>query len=121
MLTGAILVLCAVGGVQAQSITIDRQMERYHVPRLAFINKMDRTADPLKWSARSREARLRRGLDADSDRPRGRFRRVIDLISQQALYFDGNNGEKVRCEPIPAAMPKRPAGPARDARSAVDV
>ena len=49
MLDGAILVLCAVGGVQAQSLTIDRQMRRYHVPRLAFINKMDRTgADPAQ-------------------------------------------------------------------------
>jgi elongation factor G len=104
VLDGAVLVLCAVGGVQAQSLTIDRQMRRYHVPRLAFINKMDRTgADP-----RQVVEQLRTRLDCDAvlmQLPIGQeadFQGVIDLIAQKALYFDGANGEKVRTEQIPA-------------------
>ena len=114
VLDGAILVLCAVGGVQAQSLTIDRQMRRYHVPRLAFINKMDRVgADPEKVIEQ-----LRAKLDCDAmlvQLPIGReadFRGVIDLVTQRAIYFDGANGEEVREEEIPAEM----AGQARTAR-----
>ena len=106
VLDGAVLVLCAVGGVQAQSITIDRQMRRYKVPRLAFINKMDRTgADPLKVAGQLKEKlacntvllQLPIGCEAD-------FQGIIDLVTQEAVYFDGENGENVRRESIPAEM-----------------
>jgi len=106
VLDGAILVLCAVGGVQAQSLTIDRQMRRYHVPRLAFVNKMDRVgADPDRVV---RQLRDKLGCDAVlMQRPIGReagFEGVVDLVAQQAIYFDGPNGETVRREPVPAAL-----------------
>ncbi len=106
VLDGAVLVLCAVGGVQAQSLTIDRQMQRYHVPRLAFINKMDRVgANPHSVTEQLREKlgcdavmmQLPIGSEAD-------FEGVIDLVAQTAIYFDGPGGEDVRREPIPAAM-----------------
>ncbi|MGD0517350.1 MAG: GTP-binding protein, partial [Thermoguttaceae bacterium] len=114
VLDGAILVLCAVGGVQAQSLTIDRQMRRYHVPRLAFINKMDRVgADPHKVVE---QVRAKLGCDAVlMQLPIGReteFQGVIDLASRKAIFFDGASGENVREEPIPAEL----AAEARTAR-----
>ncbi len=106
VLDGAVLVLCAVGGVQAQSLTIDRQMRRYRVPRLAFINKMDRTGgNPQKVVEQ-----LRGKLACDAvlmQLPIGlehNFEGVVDLIREEALYFDGDNGEDVRREPVPANM-----------------
>ena len=114
VLDGAILVLCAVGGVQAQSLTIDRQMRRYHVPRLALINKMDRVgADPHKVVE---QLRVKLGCDAQlMQLPIGReadFEGVVDLIAEKAYYFDGPNGEDVRVEPIPGEL----ADEARQAR-----
>jgi len=106
VLDGAVLVLCAVGGVQAQSLTIDRQMRRYGVPRIAFVNKMDRTgADAVRVAEE-----LRRRLDCDAhlvQLPVGRegdFRGVVDLLTERALYFDGAQGQSVREEAIPADM-----------------
>ncbi len=106
VLDGAVLVLCSVGGVQAQSLTIDRQMKRYGVPRLAFINKMDRTgANPRKVVRQ-----LRDKLDCDAvmmQIPIGseqNFRGVVDLITGKAVYFDGNQGEKVRYESVPEEL-----------------
>ncbi|MGA2258966.1 MAG: elongation factor G [Thermoguttaceae bacterium] len=106
VLDGAILVLCAVGGVQAQSLTIDRQMRRYRVPRLAFINKMDRTgSNPQKVVE---QLRSKLGCDAVlMQLPIGaehNFVGVVDLLREEALYFDGDNGEDVRREPVPASM-----------------
>jgi elongation factor G len=106
VLDGAILVLCAVGGVQSQSMTVDRQMKRYHVPRLAFINKMDRMgSNPFRVVDQVREK-----LQADAilmQYPIGKednFQGVIDLVTMKAIYFDGTNGEKLRNEDIPADL-----------------
>jgi elongation factor G len=106
VLDGAVLVLCAVGGVQSQSITVDRQMKRYHVPRLAFINKMDRTGANPDSVVRQLKEKL--GCDAVLMQiPIGRedeFEGVVDLVTMKALYFDGTKGETVREEAIPPAL-----------------
>ncbi|MGL6225060.1 MAG: elongation factor G [Thermoguttaceae bacterium] len=106
VLDAAVLVLCSVGGVQAQSITIDRQMRRYGVPRIALINKMDRTgANPQRVVRQLHEK-----LDCDAvlmQLPIGaesQFEGVINLIEGKAIYFDGPQGETVRTEEVPAEM-----------------
>ncbi|MFM7130291.1 MAG: elongation factor G [bacterium] len=106
VLDGAVLVLCAVAGVQSQSITVDRQMKRYNVPRLAFINKMDRTGANPKNVVKALCDKL--GLNAvPMQLPIGaeaNFKGIIDLINMQAVYFDGEKGDTVRREEIPAEM-----------------
>ncbi len=104
VLDGAVLVLCAVGGVQAQTMTVDRQMKRYHVPRLAFINKLDRTgADPLRVC---KDLREKLGADAVlMQLPMGTgetFAGVIDLVKMKAVTFEGSEGEQVKESEIPA-------------------
>src|SRR5574344_107345 len=106
VLDGAILVLCAVAGVQSQSITVDRQLKRYHVPRIAFVNKCDRQgANPLRVCKQLRE---KLGLNAYMmELPIGledKLQGVVDLIAQKAYYFDGPDGEIVRVAEIPAEM-----------------
>jgi len=106
VLDGAILVLCAVAGVQSQSLTVDRQMRRYNVPRLAFINKCDRTgANPLRVRDQLREKlghnpvllQLPIGLEE-------KFEGIVDLVTMKALRFRGDSGENIEEGEIPAAM-----------------
>jgi len=106
VLDGAVMVLCAVAGVQSQSITVDRQMKRYRVPRLAFINKMDRAgANPFRVVAALRE---RLGLNAVLlQYPIGnedQFQGVIDLVEMTAHYFAGEKGEILVTQPIPESL-----------------
>ena len=106
VLDGAVLVLCAVGGVQAQSLTVDRQMKRYKVPRLAFINKMDRTgADPESVVEQMREKLGAEAVMMQVAIGAGEtFEGVVDLTTMKAIYNDGEKGEKVRVEEIPDAL-----------------
>ncbi len=106
VLDGAVLVLCSVGGVQSQSITVNRQMTRYNVPRIAFINKCDRTgANPERVTRQLREKlalnahllQLPIGLESD-------LVGMVDLVIMKAIYFDGESGENLRIEEIPANM-----------------
>ncbi len=106
VLDGAVLVLCSVAGVQSQSITVDRQMKRYKVPRLAFVNKCDRSgANPMRVTDQLREKlshnavmmQLPLGLEAEHDG-------VIDLVRMQAARFEGPNGEDIVWGDIPENM-----------------
>ncbi|MFN7685980.1 MAG: GTP-binding protein, partial [Oligoflexia bacterium] len=104
VLDGAVLVLCSVAGVQSQSITVDRQMKRYKVPRICFINKMDRAgANPFRGMQMLREKLSHNAhmitypIGAEDQ-----FKGVVDLVTMKAFYFDGDNGETVREEAIPA-------------------
>ncbi|MFO1096220.1 MAG: elongation factor G [Planctomycetaceae bacterium] len=104
VLDGAILVLCAVGGVQSQSLTVDRQMKRYHVPRVAFVNKMDRTGADFNSVVRQMKDKL--GVTpVPLQMPMGagnEFAGIIDLIEMKALKFEGKQGEDVVEVDIPA-------------------
>ena len=103
VLDGAVLVLCASRGVQSQSLTVDRQMKRYRVPRIAFINKMDRLGASPDSVVQQMRDRLSDNAVAIQF-PMGAedaFVGVIDLITMEAVWFEGEYGEVVQRQPIP--------------------
>lgn len=106
VLDGGILVLCGVSGVQSQSLTVDRQMKRYNVPRLAFVNKLDRQGanpwkviddlrDQLKLNAAAVQIPI--GLEGDHEG-------VVDLIEGKAYTFQGEKGENMVEVDIPSGV-----------------
>ncbi|XP_008835685.1 elongation factor G, mitochondrial [Nannospalax galili] len=106
VLDGAVLVLCAVGGVQCQTMTVNRQMKRYNVPFLTFINKLDRMGSNPARALQQMRSKLNHsaafvqipiGLE-------GNFKGIVDLIEERAIYFDGDFGQLVRYAEIPAEL-----------------
>lgn len=105
VLDGAVMVLCGVAGVQSQSLTVDRQMRRYNVPRITFINKLDRQgANPWKGISdirgilRHNAAALQVPIGLENE-----LQGVIDLVEQKAYYFEGPKGETIREDVVPEA------------------
>ena len=106
VLDGAVLVLCGVAGVQSQSITVDRQMRRYSVPRLAFVNKLDRQgANPIRVRSQLKEKlRLNAFLVQLPIGLEDRLRGVVDLVQMKGFINEGDHGEIITEVPIPEEM-----------------
>eukprot|EP00927_Polykrikos_kofoidii_P027802 TRINITY_DN24348_c0_g1_i1.p1 TRINITY_DN24348_c0_g1~~TRINITY_DN24348_c0_g1_i1.p1 ORF type:complete len:758 (-),score=127.06 TRINITY_DN24348_c0_g1_i1:565-2838(-) len=109
VLDGAVMICCGVGGVQSQTITVDRQMKRYEVPRIVFINKLDRYgADPFVILKQIRD---KLGLTVQPlQLPIGEednFRGVCDIISRKAHYFEGDHGLTKRIDELPGEFKEK--------------
>ncbi|PLB38719.1 elongation factor G [Aspergillus candidus] len=97
VLDGAVMILCAVSGVQSQTITVDRQMKRYNVPRISFVNKMDRmganpfkAVDQINSKLKIPAAAVQVPIGAEDE-----FEGVVDLIQMKAHYNVGESGEEI--------------------------
>ena len=117
VLDGAVAVFCAVGGVEPQSETVWRQADKYHVPRIAFINKMDRIGADFNSVVKAMHEKLHANaiplqmpIGAEDD-----FSGVVDLIEQKAFYFSGVLGQSPKESTIPAEL----ALPAKKARDSI--
>ena len=116
VLDGAVSVFCAVGGVEPQSETVWRQADKYHVPRVAFVNKMDRIGADFEAVVSAIRERLgacaipiQMPIGAEDD-----FSGVVDLIEQKAVMFSGELGQPPSVTTIPAEL-AMPAKAGRDA------
>ncbi|KAJ5408976.1 Elongation factor G [Penicillium cosmopolitanum] len=106
VLDGAVLILCAVSGVQSQTITVDRQMRRYNVPRISFVNKMDRmganpfkAVDQINSKLKMPAAAVQVPIGAEDE-----FEGVVDLITMKAIYNVGESGEELSVREIPERL-----------------
>ncbi len=106
VLDGSVTVLCAKGGVEPQSETVWRQADKYHVPRMVYVNKMDimgadfyRVVDMMKERLKCNAVPIQLPIGAEAD-----FKGIIDLVIMKAYYYNDDLGVDVEVKDIPADM-----------------
>ncbi|EKX73124.1 translation elongation factor G1, putative [Theileria equi strain WA] len=106
VLDGAILLVCSVAGVQSQTLTVNKQMDRYSIPRIFFLNKMDREGADVNRSVEMLQKRM--GLQVSLLQlpifANNKFEGIVDIINGNAYYFKGTHGETLQLEEVPAGM-----------------